>query len=129
MDSLADKLVDYILGLDNTTLTEGELFVGERPSQPTNCITFYDAPGFSNAERDTTIRPSVQVIVRNEGYIDGFSKSYEVYDLLRQKYAFWLIEDSIWAVRVEPQNEPGFVGKEEDNFMFSANFNLWVKYY
>lgn len=129
MESVADSICDYILNQEESDITEKELYVGERPASPTNCITFYDNGG-PPPPKDTTVIVTVQAMTRNENYPLAYSKSYDVYDILRERYCFWLIEKSVWAVSMEAQNEPGFVGREDDDsVLFSSSFNLNLKYY
>ena len=128
MTILTKGLVDYLEEEGIGAFGE-DLYVGTRPSSPINCVTLYDTGGFI-PRKDTTSDPTVQIITRNKSYPLANEKALGVHDLLKEKYNFWLVNDEIWVLQSEAQGEPGRIGRDENgNYLFSANYRLWVKYY
>ena len=128
MITLTKAIVEY-LEANGVGVFGTDIFIGTRPSFPIDCLTLYDTGGFA-PQKDTTSDPTIQAIVRNESYLTGLIKLHEVHDLLKEKYSFWLKEDEIWVIKMEAQGEPGQIGRDDNgNYLFSANYHLWLKYY
>ena len=124
---LTKAIVEYLetqgIGVFGT-----DIFIGTRPPKPINCLTLYDTGGFK-PKKDTTSNPTFQIIGRHKSYVDGFANIKEAHNHLKEKYNFWLKENKIWVLLLEAQGEPGKIGKEKDNYLFSCNYHLWLKYY
>lgn len=124
MSILLKKIVEYAenheIGAFGT-----DIFIGKRPSEPINCITFYDTPG-RPPRKDNTADRTFQIITRNNNYPAGIAKAYQVHKVLKELYQFWL--GDIWVIKLEAQNEPGHIGRDENgNHLFSSNYNIWIK--
>lgn len=124
MSILLKKVVDFVEAHDVGTFSE-DMFIGQRPSKPIDCITFYDTPGRA-PRKDQTSDRTFQVITRNKSYPLGIGKAGEVQKVLKELYQFWL--GNTWVIKLEAQNEPGHIGRDENgNHLFSANYNIWIK--
>lgn len=70
-EDIKDMLVSFPLSLVHKT----NLFIGFEPDIPKNCVTIYDTPGFSPLNTldkgEEVFRPSIQIKVRNTGYVAG----------------------------------------------------------
>ena len=125
---LTNALVEY-LESENIGVFGTDIFIGTRPSEPIDCLTLYNTGGFP-PQKDTTSDPTIQIISRSEEYLDGLTKLFDVHDLFKEKYGFWLDSDGIWVIKMEAQGEPGQMGKDSNgHHLFSANYHLWVRYY
>lgn len=77
MNPASVDVKDYLetQGLSLTFATN--LFIGQEPASPDNCVTIFDTPGFPrDTFYDPTLRyqrPSVQVRVRNKSYTAGWA--------------------------------------------------------
>jgi len=62
------------------------LFIGFEPDSPANCTTIYDTPGFkpeTELEKGRDIyKPSIQVKVRNNGYVTAGALINQIKDKL-----------------------------------------------
>ena len=124
MSILLKKIVDFVEEKEVGEF-EKNIFIGERPSKPIDCITFYDTPGRA-PRKDKTADKTFQVITRNNSYPLGIGKAVEVHNVLRELYQFWLSDT--WVIKLEAQNEPGHIGRDENgNHLFSSNYNIWIK--
>ena len=70
---IKDFLLTAGLGLSFAT----NLFIGQEPADPEDCVTIFDTPGFGRDKfYDGTLqyhRPSIQVRVRNISYFSGWT--------------------------------------------------------
>jgi hypothetical protein len=76
----ADSGIALVLGTD--------LFIGREPNEPNNCATLFDTPGRPRLTGVTDLRydyPSVQVRVRNTGYVDGWTLINDIALALHQR--------------------------------------------
>lgn len=75
---IKDMLVaDSSLGLIYGT----NLFIGMEPSNPKNCVTIFDTPGFPpdlSMDLSTYERPSIQIRVRNISYLTGMGLAQSI---------------------------------------------------
>jgi hypothetical protein len=99
-----------------------DLFIGKEPSSPDNCVSVKDTGGFP-PERHANYRPTVQVLVRNNGYLDGYAKAAAVYTALHEK-----TNTSVSTTRylhVLAMGEIIYVGQDEaGRCLFSLNFEI-----
>ena len=120
---LKDHLEDAGLGLVFGT----NLFVGEEPASPDNCVTIFDTPGFG---RQTTMqrgeeyhRPSVQVRSRNNDYRAGYSALADIVDELHA-LGHREINGTTYEV-IMCVTEPAPLGKDENGrHWWIANFDI-----
>lgn len=124
MSILLRKIVEYVEEKEVGTFGT-DIFIGKRPPQPINCVAFYDTHG-RPPRKDSTADRTFQVITRNKSYPLGISKAGEVHKVLKESYQFWL--GDTWVIKLEAQNEPGHIGRDENgNHLFSSNYNIWIK--
>jgi hypothetical protein len=76
---------ESILGLDIAT----DLFVGEEPITPDNCVTIFDTPGFAPqltlTPGEDYFYPSIQIRVRNRDYRTGWTLANNIKTVLHGK--------------------------------------------
>ena len=84
---IRDMLVYEDSGASSTLLIAVDnLFIGKEPSEPMNCVTIFDTPGFpanlTLTGQQGYERPSVQIRVRNQDYVNGWAQIQSIKDLL-----------------------------------------------
>ena len=66
-----------------------DLFVGKEPSEPSNCVTIFDTPGYPDIltlEGDGELySPSIQIRVRNTSYLTGWDLANDIRAVLHGK--------------------------------------------
>lgn len=120
---LKDHLESAGLGLVFIT----NLFVGEEPDSPDNCVTIFDTPGFGRQmtmqKGEEYHRPSVQIRVRNNGYQAAYSI---LADIVTELHALnhQTINGTIYEV-IKCVTEPAPFGKDENGrHWWIANFDI-----
>ena len=61
------------------------LFIGREPAKPDNCVTIYDTPSYGpdlTMDKQSYERPSIQIRVRNENYVAGWTMIQHIMDHL-----------------------------------------------
>lgn len=102
------------------------LFVGREPTSPDNCVTIYDTPGFPpmlTLDVVDYFYPSVQILVRNRSYTDG----WDLIDSI--KTALHGLNHEVWNATtyevIACVGEPGLLDWDQSNRVhFVANFNI-----
>lgn len=102
------------------------LFIGREPSQPINCVTIYDTPGFSpdlNLSTQGYERPSIQIRVRNKTYIDAMSIAEEIKNALHGQ-AQTTVNGTLYSV-IYCSSGPALLDFDDNgNAHIILNFNL-----
>lgn len=80
MNPPSEDIKDMLEAESSLALTFAtDLFIGVEPDPPDNCVTIFDSPGFppelSLTQKDDAdyFKPSVQIRVRNNAYLVGWS--------------------------------------------------------
>jgi hypothetical protein len=77
MNAPSVDIVDMLEAESSLGLTHlVNLFIGREPSEPSNCVTIFDTYGLPpqlNLTSQGYERPTVQIRVRNNSYIDGWT--------------------------------------------------------
>ena len=111
-------------GIDLTFATD--LFIGQEPSTPKNCVTVYDTPGFPPSlglETTGYEYPSVQIRVRNTSYVGGWNLITSIKDALHGKsHETW--NSTLYTV-IYCSSGPALLDWDDNgNGRFIVNFNL-----
>lgn len=84
MNSPAHDIALYLAAASVGTFAV-DLFVGNEPAQPDNCVTVYDYPGGEHDTDQMDIeRPNFQVRVRALKYDEGYARQEQIANLLIQ---------------------------------------------
>ena len=102
------------------------LFVGMEPTTPRDCVTIFDTPGFppqlvnDNAKYE---RPSIQIRVRNENYLDGWALIDDIKDLLHGRaQETW---NNVLYTIIYCSSGPALLDWDDNNnCRFIINFNI-----
>ena len=77
-NDIKDMLVaDSSLGL----IYANNLFIGKEPAKPRSCVTIYDTTGYPPSltlDKQFYQKPSIQIRVRNEDYLEGMDLAQEI---------------------------------------------------
>lgn len=123
IDDIADFLEDEGIGTVGTNI-----FVGQQPDSPANCITVIDTGGQRPDIDLPTKRPTFQVLVRNTDYALGAAKLLEVRNALHNNYNATLVENGNYFYSINAITEGGHIGKDDiGNDEFSINFEAWTR--
>jgi len=87
MNAASDDVKDMLLADSSLNLDFGiNLFVGREPSNPDNCVTIFDTPGFpplATLGNDCAYQyPAIQILVRNRSYLVGYALIRSIVELL-----------------------------------------------
>jgi len=102
------------------------LFIGREPVTPKECVTIYDTPGFPPylGLTDTGYEyPSIQIRVRNTGYVNGWNLINNIKDALHGKsHETW--NDTLYTV-IYCSSGPALLDWDDNGLpRFIVNFNL-----
>lgn len=123
IDDIADYLEDQGVGTVGTNI-----FVGEQPNDPANCVTVIDTGGMRPDIDLPTKKPTFQVLVRNTEYSAGAAKLLAIRNILHNKYNAELVDDGNYFYSINAISEGGHIGKDDiGNDEFSMNFEAWVR--
>ena len=90
-----------------------DLFVGEMPTSPNNCIAVYDTGGYEPSPGMSYERPTVMIKVRNTSYDAGFTIAQQITNDFNgrhnEEYGLYRYI-GIWVV-----NGPNALGKDDNN--------------
>ena len=78
MNPTSKDIADFLESESSLGLTFGiNLFVGLEPAQPNDCVTIFDTPGgppqLTLAQGENYFYPSIQIRIRNDGYMAGWN--------------------------------------------------------
>lgn len=102
------------------------LFIGKEPMLPKNCVTIFDTPGFPSYLGLNTVGyeyPSIQIRVRNSGYINGWNLANDIKNLLHgKKQETW--NGTLYTVIICSSGPALLDWDDNNNARFIINFNL-----
>jgi hypothetical protein len=128
MKAPSKDIVSIIEDNSSLGLTFGtNLFIGNLPiDTPRNCVVISDTGGRGKDLGVTEIdyeRNSVQIIVRNKNYSDGWDLISDIRDILHG-YANTSISDIYYGL-ISCISGPGFLGWDDNkNALFFSNFEV-----
>ena len=98
--------------------------VGHEPSSPTNTITVYDSPlGDDYFADEALATPFVQVRVRAEDYLQGYTKQEQIRDVFSE--VVQQVLDDHYYIGVWNVGDILHIGRDDNNrFLFTANYRL-----
>ncbi len=127
MNNVCEDIKDILIADSNLALTFAtDLFIGEEPPDPDDCVTIFDYPGAPpelTLDNDSNItRPSFQIRVRNRDYTIGYILASNIMNLLHG------LHNEVWNgtlyMAIFCQNEPALLDYQNGNARFIMNFNL-----
>lgn len=128
MNAPSEDIKDMLLADTSLGLTFGEsLFIGMEPSQPNDCVTIYDTPGFPpqlTFDKDEHYYyPTIQVRVRSTDYRVGWKAANDIKVSLHGRgHELW--NGTLYTV-IYCSGDPSFLDWDEnDRVHFNINFNL-----
>ncbi len=84
MNAPSEDIKDILLGILSLTLTYAtDLFIGEMPKTPNNCVCIFDTGGYDPESNYVYQRPTIQVRVRGAG--GGYLAAHEQAQAIRDE--------------------------------------------
>ena len=127
MNPASEDLKDFIelssTGLDFTFGTN--MFIGDMPDKPDNCITLYDTGGPAPQANYDYYKPTVQILIR--GDIQGYQNAWDQANSLSNALHGVAGEtvNSTYYSQILASSDLMFVGKDDSNRpIFSINFEI-----
>lgn len=118
LDGVATILATAGVGTRGT-----DLFNGQMPQRPANCMAITLTGGYPPLIHTDVDRPTFQVKVRNTSYAAAESKAYAVYNALHN---YGGTSNSVIFLQIQAMQTPTAIGKDEnDRFLFSINFECY----
>jgi len=122
---IKDKIIEVTPSLGLTFATN--LFIGKEPSEPDNCVTIFDTPGYPPlASFDGLLqydKPSVQIRVRNLSYLVGWTLIDHIKRVLHNR-SFTMLNGTIYT-NVLCSQEPALLDWDANNrARFVATFDV-----
>lgn len=113
---------DAALGLEFAT----NLFVGEMPESPNECVCIYDTGGFDPASIDERYEyPTIEIMIRGErmGYAAAWSLAQDIKDVLHKLHnETW---DSTRYIGIWGVGDINCIGYDQSQRpLFSINFRI-----
>jgi hypothetical protein len=128
MQSVSEDLKDILLSESSLALTFGvDLFIGQTPAKPNNCVTIFDNPGVGPVAtllNDTALYfPSFQISVRNDSYLVGYNLIFAIMVLLHGR------QNEVWNgtkyCSIVSVTDPFSLGYDVNGRVsFVCNFNV-----
>lgn len=128
MDSLVEALAEWLDAKGYGSYTnDGDIRISEFPDSPKNCIVIKNTGGFPPG-LDNTKDPTVQIMVRNERYLEAESLINNITNEIHDKYNYWLT-DRLYILKSDCLGEPGEINTTFKGKIFSANFHFRAIFY
>lgn len=124
MNTVARDIKDY-LELNSTLKHKTDLFIAGAPPAPVNCVTLYDTGGAApSGTLDGVViyNDTLQVIVRNADYLNGWGVAYEIMGILHNKHNFKINKTKYILITLR-----GGVGVFADQSYVEFSINFEVK--
>jgi hypothetical protein len=129
MNNTSEDIMEMLEDESSLGLVFGEnLFIGNEPTTPKNCVTIFDTPGMPisfglTKEDNTYYRPSIQIRCRNIDYQAGLNllRAITIYlhSIHNEVYG-----GSLYTV-IQCMNEPALLDWDENQYArFITNFNI-----
>ena len=108
-------------------LGEKDIWIGQIPLKYNNCIVLIQTGGIQDNTGTSNLRqPTIQVIVRDNSYIEAYTKSYDVHNVLHRTNNLDLDNSNI--MHIHNLQEPQEVEVDEKNrSIFSCNYHIYVR--
>ena len=127
MNMPSDDIKDMLESESSLGLTFGtNLFIGEEPHSPDNCVTIFDTYGLPpqitfGGER--YYRPAIQVRIRNNSYSDGWEEAHGIMEFLHGKgQETW--NGTLYSL-IQASGEPSLLDRDKNSrARFVVNFNI-----
>lgn len=123
MARLVENIASYLQAQGIGTKAT-DIFVGLMPDTQDNAIMIDQSGGVTPDKYLPVKKPTVQISVRNTGYLTGLDKITAIYNLLHQKGDNLALEiGGVDVMRIDAMGEPGHLGQDESaRHIFSCNF-------
>lgn len=127
MSLVVDNVADYLA--NNSIGTVGtNIFVGEQPPTPANCVTVLETGGLLPPIDIPSKKPTFQILIRNTNYSTGRTLLDTIRTLLHNKYGVTLAAGGNFFHSINAISEGGHIGKDDaGNDEFSINFQAYVR--
>lgn len=108
-------------------LNEKDIWIGQIPLEYNNCIVLIQTGGIQDNTGTSNLRqPTIQVIVRNNSYIEAYTKSYDIHNVLHRTNNLELDNSNI--MHIHNLQEPQEVEVDKKNrSVFSCNYHIYVR--
>jgi len=126
MNPITEDIKDMLVAESSLGLVFGtNLFIGREPDAPDNCVTIFDtvvAEPVLTLDKRTIERPSFQIRVRNNSYLNGYATIRSIADTLHSRaHEIW--SGTLYMV-IYILNGPNMLDWDENNRVrFIVNFN------
>lgn len=112
-----------ILVSDGIGTFTDDIHISKEPASPDNVITIYDTGGQEANPKWSIDRPSVMIRVRNNNYLNGYSKCKDIKDSLLGLSKQTI--NSTEYIAIWLQGEINFIEYDDNNrAIFTLNFNI-----
>ena len=125
MNPPSEDIKDILIGSSGLGYTFGtDLFIGEEPDGAVDdIITISDTGGWSPDPHIVYDRPTIQILVRNTSYLDGYSAAEDISNLMRDQFNVTI--NSTRYIGSWMEGAINHIGYDSNKrVLFSMNFNL-----
>lgn len=119
---------DIIVAESSLALTFAtDLFIGQEPAEPDNCVTIFDTPGFppqlTYKKGEDYFYPSIQIRVRSQNYTTGWNLINDIKEFLHAR-SHETINATVYEVMI-CSIEPALLDWDDnERARFVTTFNL-----
>lgn len=120
---IADNLATYLQAQIPELVKGKNLFVGNAPSSPANCVIIYDTGGAAPYQEIPIDHPTVQILCRGKKneYVKTKETAMDIYNLINRKQN--TIIDTVDTLFIQAIQTPQSLGlKEKDRWEVSTNY-------
>lgn len=127
MNQVSEDIKDILAAQSSLALTFAkDLFTGEEPTKPSNCVTVFDTPSFPPDlymdGDEEYYNSSFQIRVRNTGYVAGITLARNIMNQLHGR-ANETVNGTLYTV-IMAMGEPALLDRDANNRpRFIINFN------
>ena len=128
MNHASVDIKDMLAAESTLALTGGtDLFIGEEPKTPDDCVTIYDTPSLPpDLQLDGSARyyySSVQIRIRNLDYVPGITLARNIMETLHGRAGeTW--GGALYTV-IMAMGEPALLARDDnERLIFTINFNM-----
>lgn len=103
------------------------IFLGQLPVSPDNAVVLYPTGGYPQPLPLLDVKMTAQVLVRDSGYEAGYSRIWQIFNLLDRGGSRFLQAPSGRKMVTQAKQPPEFIERDESNrCIFVFNLDVWT---